>query len=163
MRPAVAEALLIALLAALVIARSVRVVRPGEAGVIVQLGRFVAVRDPGLVLLVPFVQTLRRVDMRELPSRQRYEATTRDGIRVVVDAVIWRRVVDPRLALFAIANYSLAVDLLLCTSLRAAVREATFDECSRWDDRVPARLQERMQPAARYWGVEIGRIELTVR
>ncbi|MGH7862273.1 MAG: SPFH domain-containing protein, partial [Candidatus Dormibacteraceae bacterium] len=100
------------------VARTVRVIQQGLVGVVKRLGEFHSVRSPGLTFLVPFVDTLDVVDMRETPrTGDRQDVITKDNVSVAVNATIFSQVVDPKPALFSVSNYMVAVDQLSRTTL----------------------------------------------
>src|SRR5438874_5633447 len=108
---------LIILLAVLVIARTIRVIQQGSVGVVKRLGQFHSVRNPGVTFLVPFVDTMELVDMRETPrTGDRQDVITKDNVSVVVNATIFSQVVDPRMALFSLRSSILAVAQLSRTT-----------------------------------------------
>src|SRR5262245_44277429 len=130
----------IAALALLLIGGSVRVVRADTVGVVKRLGRFQAIRSPGISFLLPFIDRVRMVDMRGVTSPQLCPAVTSDGVAVVVDATLQRRVVEPRLAVFEVSNYVAAVDLLFLSSVRALLADTKLDDCQGGRERISARL-----------------------
>jgi len=149
----------LALLAALV-ARSVRIIPPGRAGVVVRLGRFAGLRGPGIAFVVPLIDQVRPVVVTEQRTTVQTEATTRDGVAVVVATTVARQVVDPRLALFTISNYALAVDQLARTVVRSVMQEMTLDEQLARRDRLGERVKETMQAVTERWGVRINLVEV---
>jgi len=113
---------LIVLFALFTLIRTVRVIQQGLVGVVKRLGQFHSVRNPGITFLVPFVDTMELVDMRETPrTGDRQDVITRDNVSVAVNATIFSQVVDARLALFQVSNYFIAVDQLARSSLRAVL------------------------------------------
>ncbi|HKA50281.1 MAG TPA: SPFH domain-containing protein, partial [Candidatus Dormibacteraeota bacterium] len=122
-------AALIILLILVVIGRTIRVIQQGLVGVVKRLGQFHSVRNPGVTFLVPFIDSMASVDMRETPrTGDRQDVITKDNVSVVVNATIFSQVVDPRLALFSVSNYLLAVDQISRTTLRAIFGEMSLDE-----------------------------------
>ena len=152
---------LIVILAVIVMLRTIRVIQQGLVGVVKRLGQFHSVRNPGVTFLIPFVDTMELVDMRETPrTGDRQAVTTKDNVSVVVNATIFSQVVDPRMALFSVSNYVLAVDQLSRTTLRAVFGEMTLDECLSQREQINARLQMQMESVTDKWGVRINRVEI---
>jgi regulator of protease activity HflC (stomatin/prohibitin superfamily) len=101
------------------------------------------------------------VDMRETPrTGDRQDVITKDNVSVVVNATIFSQVVDPRMALFSVSNYILAVDQLSRTTLRAVFGEMTLDESLSQREQINARLQMQMEAVTDKWGVRINRVEI---
>src|ERR1041385_5010508 len=154
-------AALIVLLALLVVSRTIRVIQQGLVGVVKRLGQFHSVRNPGVTFLVPFIDRMEAVDMRETPrTGDRQDVITKDNVSVVVNATIFSQVVDPRLALFSVSNYLLAVDQISRTTLRAIFGEMTLDQALSQREQINARLQNQMETVTDKWGVRINRVEI---
>lgn len=154
-------AALIVLFALVVITRAIRVIQQGLVGVVKRLGQFQSVRNPGVTFLMPFIDRIEMVDMRETPrTGDRQDVITKDNVSVVVNATIFSQVIDPRLALFSISNYLLAIDQLSRTNLRSVFGEMTLDECLSQREKINARLQESMEATTDKWGVRINRVEI---
>lgn len=154
-------AALIVLFALIVITRAIRVIQQGLVGVVKRLGQFHSVRDPGVTFLVPFIDSLELVDMRETPrTGDRQDVITKDNVSVVVNATIFSQVVDSRLALFSVSNYLLAVDQISRTTLRAIFGEMTLDEALSQREQINTRLQNQMESVTDKWGVRINRVEI---
>ena len=114
-----------------------------------------------MTFLMPFVDAIESVDMRETPrTGDRQDVITKDNVSVVVNATIFSQVIDPRLALFSISNYLLAIDQLSRTNLRSVFGEMTLDECLSQREKINARLQESMETTTDKWGVRINRVEI---
>ena len=120
---------LIVLFAVALILASVRQIQQGSVGVVKRLGRFYGVRNPGVTFLLPFVDSMERVDMRETPrTGDKQDVITKDNVSVQVNATIFSQVVDPQLALFGVSNYHVAIDQLARSSLRAVFGEMSLDD-----------------------------------
>ena len=155
----VAAVLVLLVIAALV--RSVRIVQQGYVGVVTRLGEFRAVRDPGLAFIIPFIEAMRIVDVRETPrTGDRQHIITRDNVAVIVNATIFSQVVDVRLALFTNSDYLVSVDNLARTSVRAVFGSITLDEAFSQRERIGTMLQTQMEEATDKWGVRINRVEV---
>jgi regulator of protease activity HflC (stomatin/prohibitin superfamily) len=161
MEPIVIALIVVAFFAILLVAQTVKVIQQGYVGVIKRLGQFRAIREPGLIFIVPFFDELQRVDIRETPrTGDRQEVITRDNVTVTVNATIFSQVVDAKLALFSVSNYYVAIDQLSRTTLRAVFGSMTLDEALSQRERINAVLQEQMEAVTDKWGIRINRIEI---
>ncbi|HYS30303.1 MAG TPA: SPFH domain-containing protein [Candidatus Limnocylindria bacterium] len=152
---------ILVLLIILVIARTVRIVQQGYVGVIKRLGQFLGSRPPGVVFLVPLIDDLQLVDIRETPrTGDKQDVITRDNVTVSVNATIFSQVVDAKLALFSVSNYFIAIDQLSRTTLRAIFGGMTLDEALSQRERINAQLQQQMESVTDKWGIRINRIEI---
>ena len=111
-----------AIVVLILLAMSLRILREYERGVVFQLGRFWAVKGPGLIILIPVVQQMVRMDLRtvvlDVPPQ---DVITRDNVSVKVNAVIYFRIIDPQKAVIQVANFLAATNLLAQTTLRAVL------------------------------------------
>jgi regulator of protease activity HflC (stomatin/prohibitin superfamily) len=141
--------------------RSVKLIQQGFVGVQKRLGQYHSVRNPGVALLVPFVDQVQTVDVREIPrTGDQQDVITKDNVSVLVSATIFSQVVDPKAALFSVANYEVAIFQLARTALRAVFGGLTLDEALTERERINAELQGHMEPVTDKWGVRINRIEI---
>src|ERR1700680_4465196 len=153
--------LLLIAFALIAVVRAVRVIQQGFVGVVKRLGQFQSVRNPGVVFLVPFVDTMETVDMRETPrTGDRQDVITRDNVSVTVNATIFSQVVDAQMALFSVSNYGVAVDQMRRTTLRAVFGGISLDEALSQREHINAQLQEQMESVTDKWGIRINRIEI---
>jgi regulator of protease activity HflC (stomatin/prohibitin superfamily) len=152
---------LLVVFALIVVVRAVRVIQQGYVGAVKRLGQFNSVRNPGVVFLVPFVDTMELVDMRETPrTGDRQDVITRDNVSVTVNATIFSQVVDAQMALFSVSNYGIAVDQLSRTTLRAVFGGISLDEALSQREHINAQLQAQMESVTDKWGIRINRIEI---
>ena len=152
---------LIVVFALVAVVRAVRVIQQGYVGAVKRLGQFAGVRNPGVVFLVPFVDTMETVDMRETPrTGDRQDVITRDNVSVAVNATIFSQVVDAQAALFAVSNYFVAIDQQARTTLRAVFGGMTLDEALSQREQINAQLQIQMESVTDKWGIRINRIEI---
>ncbi|HEX6547516.1 MAG TPA: SPFH domain-containing protein [Candidatus Dormibacteraeota bacterium] len=159
--PGVVVAGLIVLLALVIVVRAVRVVQQGLVGVVKRLGQFHSIRNPGITFLVPFIDAMELIDMREVPrTGDRQDVISKDNVSLQVNATIFSQVVDPRLALFQVSNYFVAIDQLARASLRAVLGEMSLDDALSQRETINARLQQRMETETDKWGVRINRVEI---
>ncbi|MDA8265693.1 MAG: SPFH/Band 7/PHB domain protein [Actinomycetota bacterium] len=151
----------IAILVLSTLYRSVRLIQQGTVGVQKRLGQYHSVRNPGLTFLVPFVDQIQTVDVREIPrTGDQQDVITKDNVSVLVSATIFSQVVDPKAALFAVSSYDVAIFQLARTALRAVFGGLTLDEALTERERINAELQGHMEPVTDKWGVRINRIEI---
>ena len=156
-----AIAFLLFLFVLVAIYRTVKVVQQGFVGVVKRLGEFHSVRNPGITVLMPFIDTMEVVDMRETPrTGDRQDVITRDNVSVAVNATIFSQVVDPKLALFSVSNYAVAIDQLSRTTLRAVFGGMTLDDALSQREQINAQLQTQMETVTDKWGIRINRIEI---
>ena len=145
----------------LYVASGVRIIRPYQRGIVEMLGRYQTTVDPGLRLIIPFVQTIRAVDMREhvidVPPQ---EVITSDNVAVSVDAVIYYEPTDPRRLVYNVANFILAVTKLAQTNLRNVIGDLQLDESLTSRDKINAALREILDDATDKWGVRVVRVEI---
>ena len=154
-------ALAIVVFGLIAIARTIKVVNQGLVGVVLRLGQFHVVRNPGLTLLLPFIDRLVKVDMRETPrTGERQDVITKDNVSLSVNATIFSQVIDARLALFAVSNYFIAIDQLARTTLRSVMGSLTLDECLSQREMINAQLQAAMESVTDKWGIRINRVEI---
>ncbi len=143
------------------LAKSVRIVQQGFVGVVTRFGEFKDVKNPGLAFILPFVEVMRIVDVRETPrTGDRQQVITRDNVAVIVNATIFSQVVDVRLALFTNSDYLVSVDNLARTSVRAVFGSISLDEAFSQRERIGSLLQTQMEEATDKWGVRINRVEV---
>lgn len=140
---------------------SVKIVNQQEKGIVVRLGKVNRVITPGLNILIPFVDALVRVDMRErVINVDPQKVITKDNVGVVVDAVIFYKVVDPVKAEFEVEDFDLAATTLAQTNLRNLIGDKTLDETLTARDIVNVSLREVLDEATNSWGVKVTRVEV---
>ncbi len=143
------------------VARAVRLVQQGSVGVQKRLGKFHKLHEPGIVGMMPFIDTLQTVDVREVPrTGDQQDVITKDNVSVLVSATIFSQVVDPQAALFSVSSYEVAIFQISRTALRAVFGGLTLDEALTERERINAELQGHMESVTDKWGVRINRIEI---
>ena len=146
---------------AVVLMLAVRVIRQYERGVLFRLGRLQATRDPGLRLIIPFIDVLRRVSLRVVTMPiQSQGIITRDNVSVDVSAVAYFRVVDAAKSVVAIENVHAAIDQIAQTTLRKVVGQHTLDETLAETDRINKDIRQILDLTTLDWGVEVTLVEL---
>ncbi|MBK9177985.1 MAG: SPFH/Band 7/PHB domain protein [Acidimicrobiales bacterium] len=160
---AVALVLAVVIVGVLLLAlqQMVNIVQQGQVGVLKRLGEYRRTHEPGLVIIAPFVDSLTRVDMREIPvPGDRQDVITKDNVVVTVNATIFTQVVDARQALFSVKNFDVAIDALARTALRSVIGTMTLDEALSERERINTDVQEQMEAVTDKWGIRISRIEI---
>jgi regulator of protease activity HflC (stomatin/prohibitin superfamily) len=113
------------------------------------------------VLITPFVDSLQRVDMREIPRPgDRQEVITKDNVVVTVNATIFTQIVDAKQALFSVADFDIAIDALARTALRSVIGTLSLDQALSERERINTDVQEQMEQVTDKWGIRISRIEI---
>ena len=140
---------------------AVRIVKQYELGVLFRLGRVVGLRQPGLRMIIPFVDILHRVSLRVVTMPiQSQGIITRDNVSVDVSAVAYFRVVDAEKSVVAIENVNAAIDQIAQTTLRKVVGQHTLDETLSETDRINLDIREILDVSTVEWGVEVTLVEL---
>ncbi len=153
----------IAMAVIILISNSVKVVQEYVRGAVFRLGRYVGVRGPGLVFLIPFVERMRRVDLRVITMDvPRQECMTLDNVTVSVDAVVYFRVVDPANAVLKVYDYVKATHLLAQTTLRSVVGQSELDDLLAHRDRLNEKIQKIVDEGTDPWGVKVSMVETKV-
>jgi regulator of protease activity HflC (stomatin/prohibitin superfamily) len=151
----------IVLVALLILALSLRVVQQYEEGVLFRLGRVVGQKKPGLVMIVPVIDVLRRVSLRIVTMPiQSQGIITRDNVSVDVSAVAYYRIVDATKAVVAIENVASAINQIAQTTLRKVVGQHTLDETLAETDRINVSIREILDVQTEDWGVVVTLVEL---
>ncbi|HOP06299.1 MAG TPA: SPFH domain-containing protein [candidate division Zixibacteria bacterium] len=145
----------------IVVGMSIRIVRPFERGLVERLGKFQRILEPGMNMIVPFFDTVQKVDMREVVLDVPPQLViTADNVGVEVDAVIYAQVTDPVRSRYEIANYIMASTKLAQTNLRNVIGEMDLDSCLSSRDSVNAQLRDVLDEATDKWGVRVNRVEM---
>ena len=151
----------IVLTALIALARSARIVSQYEKGIVLRLGRYRSTVDAGLTFLVPGIESLIKVDMRErVINVEPQRVITKDNVGVTVDGVIYYRIVDPVKATFEVQNFGYAATTLAQTNLRNLIGDKTLDETLVARDTINANLRNVLDEATNTWGVKVTRVEL---
>jgi regulator of protease activity HflC (stomatin/prohibitin superfamily) len=154
--------LVVAALVLLVLARTIRIVPQARAGVIERLGRYHRTLDPGLAIVIPFVDRLRPlIDLREqVITFAPQSVITEDSLVVHIDSVIYSQVTDPKAASYEIADYIQAIEQLTVTTLRNVIGGITLEDTLTSRDQINAQLRGVLDDATGKWGVRVNRVEL---
>lgn len=139
----------------------VRILREYERGVIFRLGKLLRAKGPGLILLIPIVDRMVKVDLRIVTTDvPRQEIMTCDNVPATVDAVVYFRVVDPEAAIIKVEHYLRATSLLAQTTLRSVLGQAELDELLSQRDKINHRLQEILDRHTDPWGIKVTAVEV---
>ena len=148
-------------IAVIILASAIRVLREYERGVIFRLGRLIAAKGPGLIILIPIIDRMVKVSLRtvvmDVPPQ---DVITRDNVSVQVNAVIYFRVVDPENAIVQVENYVFATSQLAQTTLRSIVGQIELDELLAQRDKINQELQQIIDKHSDPWGIKISLVEV---
>src|SRR3989441_3343671 len=140
---------------------SIKILREYERGVVFFLGRFHSVMGPGLIIVIPPIQQMVRVDLRtrvfDVPPQ---DVITRDNVSVKVNAVVYLRVVDPQRAIIQVANFSEATSQLAQTTLRAVLGKHELDELLAEREKLNSDIQEVLDTQTDAWGIKVSTVEI---
>jgi regulator of protease activity HflC (stomatin/prohibitin superfamily) len=150
-----------AVLVVVLLVATIKILREYERGVIFFFGRFQSVKGPGLILVIPGIQQMVRVDLRirvfDVPTQ---DVISRDNVSVKVNAVVYLRVVDPQLAIIQVANFSDATNQLAQTTLRAVLGKHELDEMLSEREKLNADIQEVLDRQTDAWGIKVSNVEI---
>ena len=151
----------ILVLVAILVIASFRILREYERGVVFLLGRFWKVKGPGLILIIPGIQQMVRVDLRivvlDVPPQ---DVVTRDNVSVKVSAVVYFRVVDPQKAIIQVANFLEATNQFAQTTLRSVLGKHELDELLAERDKLNLDIQKILDSQTDAWGVKVSVVEI---
>jgi len=143
------------------VANSIKIVYPYQKGVVERLGRYQRTMDSGLVLIIPFIEKIRKVDMREqvvdVPPQ---EVITEDNVAVTMDAIVYYEATDPVKLLYNVANFYAAATKLAQTNLRNIVGDMDLDESLTSREMINTKLRQILDDATDRWGVRVVRVEI---
>ncbi len=149
------------LVAGVLLASGIKVLREYDRGVVFRLGRLVDHRGPGIIFVIPLVEKMLKVDMRtitmDIPPQ---DVITRDNVSVKVSAVLYFRVIDPNRAVVEVENYLFATSQLAQTTLRSICGQCELDELLAARDRINSKIQEILDAQTEPWGVKVALVEL---
>ncbi|HEV8699652.1 MAG TPA: SPFH domain-containing protein [Candidatus Polarisedimenticolia bacterium] len=148
-------------IALIMVARSARIVSQYEKGLVMRLGKYRTTVDSGLTFLVPMIESLIKVDMRErVINVEPQKVITKDNVGVTVDAVIYYRISDPVKATFEVQNFAYAATTLAQTNLRNLIGDKSLDETLTARDTINTNLRNVLDEATNTWGVKLTRVEV---
>lgn len=145
----------------LVLFASIKVVQEYERGVVFRLGRLAGARGPGLIILLPFIEQMRKIDLRtvtmDIPAQ---EVITRDNVTVRVNAVGYFRVVDPNAAVVNVADYIRATSQIAQTTLRSVLGQSSLDDLLSQREKINQELQQIIDEQTEPWGIKVSVVEV---
>jgi regulator of protease activity HflC (stomatin/prohibitin superfamily) len=148
-------------LALIVLPQMIRILREYERGVIFRLGKLLRAKGPGLILLIPIVDRMVKVDLRVITINvPQQEMMTRDNVPVSVDAVVYFRVIDSEAAIVKVENFLKATSLIAQTTLRSVVGQAELDELLAQREKINQHLQEIIDRQTEPWGIKVTAVEV---
>jgi regulator of protease activity HflC (stomatin/prohibitin superfamily) len=151
----------LAILVILFLSAAIKILREYERAVVFTLGRFTGVKGPGLIILIPYIQQMVRVDLRvivlDVPSQ---DVISRDNVSVRVNAVIYFRVVDPANSVLQVANFMAATSELAQTTLRSVLGKHELDEMLAERDKLNNDIQEILDAQTDAWGIKVANVEI---
>jgi regulator of protease activity HflC (stomatin/prohibitin superfamily) len=152
---------LLLIFALILLASSIRILREYERGVIFRLGRLIAQKGPGLILLIPIIDRMVRVDLRTVTlTVPPQEVISKDNVTVRVNAVAYFRVVDPNRAITEVENFLVATSQISQTTLRSVLGKAELDALLSERERLNIELQQIIDEQTEPWGVKVSTVEV---
>lgn len=151
----------LAIIVIMFLVAAIKIFREYQRGVIFTLGRFTGIKGPGLVILIPFIQQMVRIDLRtfviDVPTQ---DVISRDNVSVKVNAVIYFRVVDPEKAILNVEEYIVATSQLAQTTLRSVLGKHELDEMLAERDKLNADIQDILDKQTDQWGIKVANVEI---
>jgi len=145
----------------ILLSAAIRIVNEYERGVVFRLGRYVGVRGPGIIFLIPFIERMVKVDLRvvtmDVPAQ---ECITLDTVTVKVDAVVYFRVMKPQDAVLNVEQYIRASSLLCQTTLRNVVGQSELEDLLAHRDKINTKMQELIDEGTDPWGIKVSMVEV---
>lgn len=153
--------LILAVFVILFLSSAIRILREYQRGVVFTLGRFTGVKGPGLIILIPYVQQMVRVDLRvvvqAIPPQ---DVISRDNVSVKVNAVLYFRIVDAERAIIRVEDFMAATSQLAQTTLRSVLGKHELDEMLAERDRLNSDIQEILDQQTDAWGIKVTNVEI---
>ena len=138
-----------------------KILREYERGVVFMLGRFWSVKGPGLIIIIPILQEMMRVDLRtmvlDVPTQ---DVISRDNVSVKVNAVVYMRVVDPEKAIIQVENYFEATSQLAQTTLRSVLGQHELDDMLSEREKLSTNIQDILDQQTDGWGIKVSNVEM---
>jgi len=148
-------------IASIVLPQMIRILREYERGVIFRLGKLLGVKGPGVILLIPMVDRMVKMDLRVVTiDVARQDTMTKDNVPVMVDAVVYFRVIDPQAAVVKVENFLKATSLIAQTTLRSVLGQAELDELLSHREKINMTLQEIIDRQTDPWGIKVTAVEV---
>jgi regulator of protease activity HflC (stomatin/prohibitin superfamily) len=151
----------VVIVAFIILSAAIRIVNEYERGIVFRLGRYVGVRGPGLIFLIPFIERMVKTDLRvvtmDVPAQ---ECITMDTVTVKVDAVVYFRVMKPQDAVLNVEQYIRASSLLCATTLRNVVGQSELEDLLAHRDKINMKMQELIDEGTAPWGIKVSMVEV---
>jgi regulator of protease activity HflC (stomatin/prohibitin superfamily) len=153
--------LIAVILIVMFLSSAIRILNEYERGIIFRLGRCIGAKGPGLIILIPIVDKMQKVDLRvvtlDVPAQ---DVITRDNVSVKVNAVVYYRVMDPTKAIIEVVNFPFATSQLAQTTLRSVCGQAEMDELLSARDKLNLHIREILDKQTDPWGIKVSNVEL---
>src|SRR5256885_6592667 len=147
-------------LGSIILPQAIRILREYERGVIFRLGKLLGAKGPGLIILIPVVDRMVKMDLRVVTiDVAKQEIMTRDNVPATVDAVVYFRVVDPISAVVKVENFWKATSLIAQTTLRSVLGQAPLDDLLSQREAINQKLQEIIDRQTEPWGIKVTAVE----
>src|SRR5690348_5970297 len=154
-------AVIVVIIILLIIFSVLKVLNEYERGVMFTFGRFTGIKGPGIITVIPFAQSMRRVDLRVVVLNvPKQDVITRDNVSVKVNAVVYFRIVDPGKAIIQVANAFDATSQVAQTTLRSVVGQHEMDDLLAQRDKLNVDLQRILDQATENWGIKVSTVEI---
>src|SRR5699024_10969691 len=151
----------IAVLAAILLPQMFKILREYERAVVFRLGKYKNTKGPGLILLIPFIDRIQRVDLRVLTINvDKQEVITKDNVTVYVDAITFFRVVNAEAAIIQVEQYIHATSMLAQTTLRSTIGQVELDELLAEREKINKHIQEGIDAQTEPWGIKVVTVEV---
>lgn len=152
---------LLVIIVGFVLASGIRIVNQYERGIVFTLGKFTSLRSPGLNIIIPILQTIRKVDVRSTPvDVPKQEVITKDNVTIGVDAVVYFRVIDPAKAVLETTNYAYATSQFAQAALRDVVGNVEMDELLGKREEVSTQIKTIVDSETDKWGIDVENVKL---
>jgi regulator of protease activity HflC (stomatin/prohibitin superfamily) len=154
-------AVVVIIAVAILVPQALRILREYERGVIFRLGKLIGAKGPGVILLIPLVDRMVKMDLRVVTiDVAKQEIMTKDNVPVTVDAVVYFRVVNPTDAVVKVENYWKATSLIAQTTLRSVLGQSALDDLLSQRDAINLKLQEIIDKQTEPWGIKVTSVEV---
>jgi len=153
--------IVVVVLVAMLLFSAIKVLNEYERGVMFTLGRFTGIKGPGLIVVIPIIQNMRKVDLRvivlDVPKQ---DVISRDNVSVKVNAVVYFRIVDPGKAIIQVANPFEATSQLAQTTLRSVLGQHEMDDLLAQREKLNASIQQILDQSTEGWGIKVAKVEI---
>lgn len=152
---------LIVMIVVFIIIPGMRVINQYERGIILTLGKYTGIRNPGLNIIIPFIQTIRKVDVRSTPiDVPKQEVITKDNVTIGVDAIVYFRVIASEKAILETTNYTYATSQFAQAALRDVVGNVELDELLSQRETISQKIKEIVDAETDKWGIDVENVKI---